>query len=517
MATSTPTTLPSITNYYNILIKDTPSATQLANEAARVNLSTTTLAESLRDLYNSPSRKASEANELAEAFFVLFGRAPDYATYTAAMALLRGGTTFASLMEMALAMPGHQLSNDGLVKHSEWVSTAYTLLTGQQISPADLANYSAMLDQGSVSRGQLLASALMSDNALFHGNRSQDVQTSLLFLSGANQAASQVDLEAAKGNLFSDILLALTAGGFSATSGKPYFIRNSPGDLRLDVQGELTADLFLDLQNEIYTLGGASLFKALYSSDGGFDAGLVAFDDARLGAVQTIDLSQVIGKGKVQITGLTGGGDQVFVGSRIAANTLQGANGNDTLTGGIAADRLVATPGRDVLTGSSGIDTFVFAQATYYRDGSAFTTINDLGNDKDVIDVSRLLGTAGQTAASIKPVLATSTSTAALANGGVALIENNGLWLNASGSAPAPAEKADVAGLFGTSGNAVFLNPTATSRYVILTADLVNGAEVWLINNAVDVKQITVDDITLVGHIDGDWNLMLNQLLPIVK
>lgn len=521
MATKTTTTttsaaLASITNYYRILVETQPDASQLANEALRVDLSSTTLAEALRGIYQSPSRANGRADEVAEAFFLFFNRAPDPATYNIAMDMLRSGKTLADVMDLVLAMPGHRLSNTGFSSDSDFIKAAYALLTGgETLTDITVASFANLISMGLTSRAKLLAAALESTDPLFHGGREKQVQTALVYMAAAGQEANTINLSLATGDLFADILSALTAGGFSATSGKPYFVRPDATGSTLQIKGELTAELLMNMQTASFTLGGVKKFPALLSMDGGFDAGIVAFESFHAQGVTTIDASAASGAGKLNFIGKTGG-DAYTIQAPASGSTLQGADGNDVLVGGGGSDNLVATDGTDTLTGNAGVDTFVFARSSSYMGslGATMTNITDYGNGADILDFSLLLGASAPKSSSIRGILATSTAAATLANGGVALIENNGAWVGTGGAAPATED--NVAALFAAAGMP-FLNPTTASRHIIITADLVNDANVWLVNNSADVTAVTSDEIFLVGHITGDWNVMLNQLLPVVK
>lgn len=514
-ATTTPSSLTRITNFYKTLLEAQPDATYLANQAKRVDSGDTTIAKVLYDIFRSPSRSTGHADEWAEAFFVLTGHAGDYATFGQGMDLLRTGMSFTKLMDLVLDIPGHRLSNSGIKTNLEYINTLYSLLTnGETLATGAAREVAHLIDSGTYTRGQVLALTLESDNPIFHGGRSDLVQKSLIFLAGANKEANSVDLLSADGNLTSDILLAMDAAGISPPAGLPFFVRPAGTSDTLQLKGELSGDLIFNLSTGTYTLGGAKAFRAYYSTDGGIDAAAMSFSPLITANVSVLDARQAGGKGKLIATGDNTGLAYQFY-APAAGSTLQGGSQNDLLVGGNGVDRLVATAGVDTLTGGAGVDTFVFAQAAYYRSGTSSTTITDFGNDKDVLDFSLLLGAAAPATSKISPILATSTTPAVLANGGVALLENDGAWVDAGGTQSRQAASADILALFGAA--AVFKNPTTASRHVVITADLSTGADVWLINNDSAVTQISANEIFLVGHIDGDWNVMLNGLLPTIR
>ena len=63
-----------IKNFYKILTLAQPADSQLAVLAQRVDTNVATLSETLRGIYDSPSRVAGPADEVATLFFLLFGR-----------------------------------------------------------------------------------------------------------------------------------------------------------------------------------------------------------------------------------------------------------------------------------------------------------------------------------------------------------------------------------------------------------------------------------------------------------
>lgn len=223
------------------------------------------------------------------------------------------------------------------------------------------------------------------------------------------------------------------------------------------------------------------------------------------------------------------GGDMIF-----------GGRGNDTLDGGGGK--------HDVIYGGAGDDVFVFGPAPRYFNQPGSLQIKDFGDGNDALDFRQILGdvkavgpTAGgvapngsgsaggaggaggtgggaQTLTAIKAVNDTGTATPVqLVNGGVALVDNNGRWLNADNRERGPS-KAEVAALFGngTAGD-VFDLPTDTMRAIVITADLRNGAEVWLVQKETPptVTTIAENEIYYIGHIDGSWNSMLSGVAPV--
>lgn len=514
MASTVSTTQQTIARFYQMLLEQQPDSAWLASEAARVDSAATALPEVLRKIYASPDFKVGRAEELAEAFFVLFERAPDSATFLACMNLLRQGKSLADIVSLGLGAPGFRLSDSGLPSHRDFVATAYGVLTaGGQLSSAVLDDLEAQLNSGAVTRGQLIANALESTSPYFHADRLPKVQTALLYLAAANREASAMDLAAASGSVAADIQSALTSGGNSAGSTMPYFIKPAQTSAQVKIVGLADKDLQINLQSNTTKLGGATNFSALYSVNDGFDSALVSFNASMLRDVLTVDASGLSGKGVFNFVGKTTSAGYMLTGPDSGISVLQGGNGDDRLVGGGDADRLVATGGSDTLTGGEGDDVFVLGKISVYTAGG-FTRITDFGLGADTIDFSQLLGSSAPKSSGLAALSVDTSVQTTLTNGSVVLLDSNGRW-----GVTVPTAS-DVAGLFGPAAatpSHPFANPASTGRYVLITADLVNDAQVWLVNNVSAGTTISASEVTLVGQIDGDWNVMLNGLLPILK
>lgn len=520
---TTPTTL--VKNFYQILTTSQPSDSQVALQAQRVSDGVTTLGEILRGIYQSSSYTASPAAPLAKLFFFLFDRAPDYSTYKLAFDAMRNGMSLNQVAEVGLGLTGYSLSNDGLSSNSLFVTKLYQKITGESSAPQSIVDqYANLLTTGQVTRGELVAAVVQGD---LYASANAKTQTALLYLAAAQREVSSTELDVnANTTLGGQINLALKAGGISPTGGNPYFIRSSSmlglqGTLTLE--GELGSDLVFNLKEEKYTLGGNSSFKVLYSSDGGSSSSMAEFSPSLAKNVTLLDARGASGKGKIQFIGKDGQNNTFY--ANASDTSAKGGDQNDLLVGNSGKDTLTASSGIDTLIGGNGDDTFSFAASVAYLNGSSKTNIKDLGNGKDSLDFSVLLNKTSTTSsntssASSSAILATSTDAISLNNGDVKLVENNGVWTEGSGSAAKArgATAAEVAALFGA--GKVFANPTVTGKYVVLTADIRNGADVWLINNDTDVAKITdsttgASEVYLVGHIDGSWNTLLAGLQPI--
>lgn len=521
MATSTTTTTTKptnrtlVSNFFDVLISSTPTSTQLDSLAARVDSGVSTLSETLNTIYQSPSRVSGPADDLARLFFLLFDHAPDFTTFVTAFKALRAGGTLAQLANIGLNLPGYSLSSDGL-SNKDFLNAVYYKMAGTTLNETDLNKYSADLESGKISRGDVMAAVTTLDTGYAYPSASK-IQASLLYLAVAQREASSVELATTPAALATAIDSVISVAGLSVASTMPYFILSATEFGSLSVQNSLSADLVFNLESNKYLLNGSSGFKALFSGDGGASNSIITFPTTIPSiSGMSLDASLATGSGKITFTGRNSINNH-FTASD-AGSTAQGGTLNDTLIGGAGVDNFTATSGNDVFTGGDGADTFTFAPSPIYLSGGSSLTITDFGRGSDTLNFSKLLNK--EASDTVTPVLATDTTETAVTNGDVFVIENNGVWTTGTGTSEVAraATAADVMTLFGA--GKVLANPTETGKYVVLTADIRNGADVWLINNDTGVTAITdgttgPNEIFLIGHIDGSWNLMLAQLVPV--
>jgi len=64
-----------------------------------------------------------------------------------------------------------------------------------------------------------------------------------------------------------------------------------------------------------------------------------------------------------------------------------------------------------------------------------------------------------------------------------------------------------LATLFGT-GSAL-ADPSEAAKAVVITADIIGDASIWYLLNQTDVTNITADEFTLVGTLEGINNIQL--------
>lgn len=175
-----------------------------------------------------------------------------------------------------------------------------------------------------------------------------------------------------------------------------------------------------------------------------------------------------------------------------AAVTIKADDANNTVILPGIASTVEGGKGDDVITLGSAIDTLIFAATAA---GNGLDTINGytIGKGGDVLNFSAFLNKTGTT--KIAATLATSITPKAWANGDVLTVQGNNL------------DAAKLAALFGTAK--AFALPTAASKMVIISADIVGDASIWYVVNQNDVAAITADEITLVGVLKNINNLSL--------
>jgi hypothetical protein len=526
MATTTatkPTTKSIVGNFYKVLTFVQPTELQLTVDAARVDSGATTLGETLKNIATSPSFSQSPAGNVARMFFLVFDRAPDATLFSLVMDALRAGMAFVDVCQLALAVTGLPMSNDGRPQSLDFARTLLSRLFGPGFDESLASELAAGLDNGTWTRHQLLEVASgFKEVAVAPGSA---VETSLLYLAGASREATRIELLHASATMPGRVIEALGAGGLSATGGFAALTRVGEA---MTLSSDLASDLVWDLSTSTFKLGGTTVFKVFYSEDEGLSGAVASFTTSLVSGTTSLDASEAIGKGLV-----------TFVGNRDTPNlfkapptgsTAKGGSGDDILIGGDGVDVFTATDGHDVMTGGLGSDKFILAVSNVYQAGTALTTITDFGNGKDTLDLSRLLNKSVDISALVA-VMATQVPSApgaapvvlpiTVTNSLVTLVENNGAWVTGTDAevVSRSAEAADVAALFGT--DKLFAPPTQVSKSVVITADTRNSADVWLILNNTGVGVITdgttgPQEVFHVAHLDGSWNVTLVGTVPVV-
>ena len=513
MATKTDGSLAVLSRFYEVLSLEQPSSSVLEAMATRVDNGTATLGQALKTLYLSPTVQQGPAADVARLFFLVFDRAPDPALYASVMGYLRSGGRMEDVAAVALAIPGLPLSNAGASEHADFVQAL--LLRGVGYVDASLASQlTDALSQGLMTRAQML-SVVASKHGVAVAPPVR-VETALLYLAAAGQEAKALQLDAAGVDLDARIIDALAVAGLSATGGSLALSRIGN---TLKLYGDMADNLSLDASSGVYKLGGKTAFKVFYSPDGGLSGSVVDFHKLMVDGVSHIDASSLVGKGKLTV--LASSMQPISLVGPDAGVVVTGSSGGaDRLVGSVGADTIYLSAGGDVVTGGAGDDRFVLPLSSVFQAGSAPVTITDFGNGKDLLDFSKLLNKSVDIS-KLVAYLADDPRGLAVVNGSVTLVENNGMWVTGSGSSLAsrPATAADVAALFGNAGTSLFIQPTAVSKSVLITADTRSSADVWLLLNSTDVRNITdgtsgPQEIFHVAHLEGSWNVTLVGAIP---
>lgn len=512
--TPVPTNRDAIGTFFATLTLEQPNDALLDALALRVDQGTATLGSTLKEIYTSPSVVGGPADDLARMFFLVFDRAPDALLYQQAMDALRAGATLDTLAEIALAYPGHTLSNSGFAQNSAFLKALMTRVFGNSYDNKLYQQLEASLNQGEFTRAQLLSKAAQLNQPLAVASR-RDVEKSLLFLASGNTEATQVDLDRTT-TTDGSIIAALRNVGLSATGGKTAI---SIDDSEVTFYSDMTAALTWDLAKGVFKLGGSTSFQLFYSEDQGVTGSIARFEADAVRDSNTLDASQLTGTGKVVFTGQVDDGNQFW--APAAGSTATGGDGDDIFVGHNGADVFYASRGNDVLTGGFGDDRFILATSNVYTSSTNSVTITDFGTGKDVLDFTRLLNKSVDIS-KLTAVLATDTTQTILANGAVVLVENNGAWTDGDGSdlVSRPATSTDVAALFGE--GKLYAAPTKIIKSVVITADTVSSADVWLVLNSTDVTRITdgsiesggPNEVFHVASLEGSWNTTLVGILP---
>ena len=515
MATEKTGALVVLKRFYEVLSLEQPSGPVLEAMAARVDNGTATLGETLKTLYLSPTVQQGPAADAARLFFLVFDRAPDATLFASVMDYLRTGGRMEDVAAVALNIPGLPLSNAGAAEHADFVEALLLRGVGY-VDSALAAQLTDALELGLTTRAQMLSVVASKPGVVVAPP--VRVETSLLYLAAAGLEAKELQLDTAAPTMDGRIIDALASAGLSATGGS-LAVSRSGNTLKL--YGDMADSLVLDASSGVYKLGGKSAFKVFYSPDGGLSGSVVDFHKAMVDGITQVDASNLVGKGK--LTMLANATQPItLVGPDAGVVATGSAGGADWLMGAGDADTFYITAGGDTVTGGLGDDRFILPVSGVYQAGSAPVTITDFGNGKDVLDFSRLLNKSVDIS-KLVAYLSDDPRGLAVSNGSVTLVENNGAWVTGSGTTLASrhATAADVMALFGGAGTTLFGLPTAVSKSVVITADTRSSADVWLVLNSTDVRQITdgttgPQEIFHVAHLDGSWNVTLVGVLPAV-
>ena len=378
--------------------------------------------------------------------------------------------------------------------------------------------------------------------------------TALLTLTGvaaAHASTNSTNLTVAFKDSDFSTLKAAAISGASKTLAVDFvdFSATNSGGI-LSELGTLSGTLDFNLKTGVQSLNGLT---TTHGYKDGILTTIAPGDLNRLGC-WGLDASSLGGKITISFTGKDGQSNSFFANNNKSTalggncdDTLLGGNGNDTLNGlggkdtlngGAGDDTLTGGSGDNTMTGGPGKDLFVLAPPSYVPGITTkyfvgLQSISDFeAGGVDTLKLTPLL----QKPTIVKTVYTANGWDAAHApmpcyqvkNGNVVFVENNLTWLGV----PTVPNAMDVAALFsGTQSTAAvagtpFLKPLSTFEAVVVTADLLNGADVWYIHN--DVSDTTIDhgistinhesEVMQIAHLSGNWNLLLTGVtaIPIV-
>ena len=505
-----------------VYLPELPSESEVGAMVARIESASTTLPNILMEVANSASRDVGPSDELARLFFILFERAPDAVLFKQGMDLLRQGASLESICEIGLSLTGVSLNSSLNLTNTQFVDRLADAMwlvrpTGFKIQP-----FVDLLDNQDMTRAQLLSAALAYDDAFI--KYTNQVDTALAYLAVANRQATEEELTLSQNTPQLPLIRQIIEQTAPDALGSiPYWTIAGP---TLFLEGSYSDALTVDLENSTATLGTANAFSVTLTRDGGFTESPIQFQSSLLSGITRLDARALTSAGSAQTLIATDAGSTFYAGP--VATVLQGDEGNDTLVGNSDADTLYGFGGADSLTGNAGIDTFRFNSPTAY-DGVDLTTVTDFGNGADVLDLSLLIGTTGTDPAALTVISGVSDPSAAsaidlstLTRNAVAIVEHTGVWPTADVTAPETAltltarSTTQITNLF---ANVTFAaTPERSAKYIIISTDPENGADVWLIENFTNLSTVEVDEIQKIGHLDstGDIYSLLTQAGAII-
>jgi len=515
-----------VARFSRVYFTSQPAAREQSTLVSRIEGGATTLAQSLLDFHRI-DRSVTFADEAATFFFLALNRAPDPVLYKLVMDAFESGATLDGVSAAALRVTGGQLSF--ALTNQQFIDKLAAQMFTQPNQIAAISTtkevLTAQLDRGITTREKILTLAVTYQHPQL--KYKNDIDTSLIVLAAANREATNAELlvnrESQPLTIIRDFL---TAAGEKPSGEFPYFSlgKNSLNGAKLSVSGEISGNFVVDLKAKLSSISDkGSNYQLVYSPDDGSSESIVRFSPNLLSNFATVDLRNLPTQGLTSVS-ITAHDSGIEVFGANVSNTLEGGGGNDSLTGGIARDTLYGTFGADTLIGGAGEDTFIFAPAATYRSSSStLTTIRDFGNGADKLNFGRLVGktTAASNATLVQVDSSISSDQAtllsAVVSNSVILVNNTGSWLprgtgligaggdglDSSGNFK-PATAANLVSLFSTA--AISDNSSSPKSYIVLSYDVLNGADVWLISNHTNPTAVELSEIKLIGHIDGFSN-----------
>ena len=477
------------------------SESELSAFVSRIETGGLTLPSGVLELQQSLAKSLGPADELAALFFIVFDRAPDPTLYQAAMTALRAGSTLEDITNAALDFSGVKLSNALELSDAEFVTRLADAMWTVLPNGLDLQIYIDSLQ--SRSRAALLADAIRyQDQTLKYAAK---IEPALTYLAIANRQPSEAELDTATtSSPLQLIRTTMIEGGLEPYGTIPYW---TIAGTTLFLEGINESTLTIDVDTADATLGESSQFKVVLSQDNKASESEITFNTSLIRGITRIDARDL---DPTSTDMVLSGATTMFAGP--VNTTMTGTTGNDALTGGAGNDVLRGNGGIDTLTGGLGNDTFIFDTPESYTNGS-LTTITDFGQGTDILDLGVVLGTTDDTTLSVisgvaDPASADFVPLATLVRDTVVVVEHAGVWPTATVDQPTvstgsltPRTATDISNLF---ANVTFDEvPSRATRHVIISIDIENDADVWMIENFTGLDQIELSEIQKIGHIDS--------------
>lgn len=390
------------------------------------------------------------SHQIARIFQAAFGR---YASTTELMAwrqIYDTGMSLTQIGEAFIHSPEFKQTNPGLTSTADFLRAMAMAGLGRTATQAELNALVPMIDSGTLLYGDLL-------QRIAAGN-GRELAVGLAMLSaGVNGAAPTVtEITAAGTDAAAAINTILQDGILLQAEADSDALSCIERDGTLTLAGQLDDSLTLDLNQLLLVVGDQN--QTLNSGD--------------LANATTINAAGLREEG-VAFTGTS------------AAETYAATNQGDTIRGG---------GGSDHLTGGAGSDRFIL-EATAATNGlDRIYEFQLQGTEKDVLDLSRLLNLTSTN--NLYTVDADSMDETPWSNGDVLVVTGYDLTSNI-----------DIAGLFGT--GRPFAAPTIRSKAVVITADVVGDASVWLVVNNSNLTTISSSEVTQMATLVGVNNLGL--------
>ncbi len=500
-------------------------------------------------------------------YYAAFKRAPDVPGVQFWMNISRQGATLDQIATQFVASAEFKAVNGVVAGNGSLVDILYANVLGRVADAAGRADWVNALN-GGASTGSVLAG--FSNSLEFQQKANSLVTNALAYHAIAGRAPTSAELAATPGDLTSIVLGAVSkssGSSISTTTGLSYsalaFSESSANDgsIGTSVTVSLGGDTFVGSigaklgkvsgvptgltasltkttdTTATLTLTGNAKTHGASSSTSGLSVAFSATDFTSASTTGKAGLTQAMSVSFVELPAYESGGDlfvsgvvttsvrvdlladKLYFGTglgvlssgamsnvkNVDATGITGTKVTVTLIGDDAVNTLTASDlggsitggkGADILVSGAGVDRFVFSSVAA-DNGVDILNGFALGATGDVLDFSAFLNKTGTT--HIAPVSSASVADAVWASGDVLIA--TGYSLDTA---------AEIAALFNAGASAPYAAPTAASKMVVISADIVGDASIWYVVNQTGVTTIDSSEVTLVGTLTGIHNLGLS-------